>query len=284
MKTLFYSLALVAVLAFPAHGFAQAQTTAAPAQQPVAKKETITLVADGWCPYNCEPNSDRPGYMVELAKSAFARHNIDVVYSNLPWARAIEDARQNKYTGIIGAYYSDAPDFIFPKSPQGLCRFSFFVKKNDPWTFLDMSSLKTRSLGAINDYSYSVELDDYVVTNRNNLQRLQILSGDNALDNNIKKLLMGRVDTIIEDKQVFGYFLSPAEYEQVRMSIKDAGTLPDKEDGNGIIFIAFSPKNPNSPRYAKILSDETELMRKSGELQQILSKYGIADFADQIQK
>lgn len=249
-----------------------------------AQQETITLVADGWCPYNCEPSSDRPGYMVEVATAAFAKHGIKVEYSNLPWARAIEDTRAGKYTGIIGAYYSDAPDFIYPQTPQGICRFAFYVRSEDSWNYSGIPSLKERALGAINDYSYNVELDDYILNNKENTKNVQILSGDNALDNNLKKLLMKRINTVIEDRQVMAYYLSPPEYEEVKNSIREAGILPDEEDGNGIIFIAFSPSNENSSKYAKILSDETQNMRKSGELKKILDKYGIEDFSSELSK
>lgn len=244
---------------------------------PCARAETITLVADGWCPYNCEPNADRPGYMVEIAKKAFEKHGITVEYSNLPWARAIEDARQNKYTGIIGAYHGDAPDFIFPSVPQGRSVFSFYVNKEDSWTYNGVESLANRSLGAINDYSYSEQLDAYIEAHKADHARVQILSGDNAIDNNVKKLVLKRVDTIIEDRQAMTYFLSPPEYESVRDSIKEAGVLPNVENGNGIMFIAFSPSNPNSKHYAEILSAETAEMSKNGTLKKILSRYGIEE-------
>ncbi len=243
-----------------------------------ADQETITLVADEWCPYNCAPNSEKPGYMVEIATAAFARHGISVKYITLPWARAIEDTRDNKYTAIIGAYYNDAPDFIYPETPQGLCRFSFYVKKDDPWQFRNIDSLKTRTLGAINDYSYSVALDDYISTENEQSGRVQILSGESAIQNNIKKLLAGRINTYVEDRQVMAYTLSHKDYDSIRDTLRDAGTLPDQDDGNGIIFIAFSPHNPKSAAYARILSDETKAMMHSGEMKTILTKYGIDDF------
>lgn len=243
-----------------------------------AYQETITLVADEWCPYNCAPNSEKPGYMVEIATAAFARHGIAVKYITLPWARAIEDTRTNKYTAIIGAYYNDAPDFIYPETPQGLCRFSFYVKKDDPWQFSDIASLKNRMLGAINDYSYSVALDDYITSQDTQSGRVQILSGENAIQNNIRKLLAGRIDTYVEDRQVMAYTMSDGSYDNVRDMLRDAGTLPDQDDGNGVIFIAFSPQNPKSADYARILSDETKAMARSGEIKAILEKYGIDDF------
>lgn len=41
--------------------------------------DVVTLRADQWCPYNCVPGSDRPGYMIEIAREVFGRagHQID---------------------------------------------------------------------------------------------------------------------------------------------------------------------------------------------------------------
>lgn len=240
-----------------------------------ARAETITLVADTWCPYNCEPGSEKPGYMVELADKAFARHGIKVEYKVMPWARAIEDTRHGKYSGIIGAYYSDAPDFIYPEVSQGTCQFAFYVRANDAWIYTGMASLPGRSLGVINDYSYSQELDAYIKAQSGNEKSIQVASGDNALEINIRKLLASRIDSFIEDRQAVSYTLSQST-DLKETDLKEAGILPDESDDNGAIFIAFSPNHPNSEKYAKILADETESMRKNGEMTEILSRYGIS--------
>jgi len=44
------------------------------------------------------------------------------------------------------------------------------------------------------------------------------------------------------------------------------------------LFIAFSPKNPKSQEYAKLLSEGTAALRASGELRKILAKYGLSDW------
>lgn len=49
-----------------------------------ARAETITIVADPWCPYNCEPGSDEPGFMVEIARRVFAEAGIEVRYETVP--------------------------------------------------------------------------------------------------------------------------------------------------------------------------------------------------------
>jgi len=56
--------------------------------------------------------------------------------------------------------------------------------------------------------------------------------------------------------------------------IEKAGVLgkPNK------VFVCFSPKNPKSKDYAKVLADGIKEMEKSGEIFRILKKYGVSTF------
>jgi polar amino acid transport system substrate-binding protein len=138
--------------------------------------------------------------MIEVVKRVFepAGHNID--YQVLNWARAIEESRQGKHTGIIGAIKSDAEDFVFPANELSQSINVYATRSDDSWTFTGVTSLAGRTLGVIRDYSYGEELDAYIKKNLTNKKRLQVASGDNALELNFRKLLKKRIDTVLEGK------------------------------------------------------------------------------------
>lgn len=238
-----------------------------------ARAETITLVADSWCPYNCAPEDEHPGFIIEIAKQAFAKHGIEVQYSVLPWTRAIEETRLGKYTAIVAASRDDAPDFVYPKVPQGWMRNMFYVKKGSTWRYSGIKSLNGISLGTIADYSYNPEIDGYIAKHRGDMKYIQVISGDNALETNVKKLLAGRIGALIEGQYVMDYYLSQHP-NAGQMEV--AGSLPATDTDN--LFVAFSPKGPKAKQYAKILSDEMQAMRKSGELAKILASYNLKDW------
>ena len=240
----------------------------------VEKKETITIVADTWCPYNCNPKSPHTGFMVDIAKQVFAKHSIDVVYSIVPWDRAIAETRKGLHTAIIGAAHGDAPDFIFPDTPQGFLQNHFYVKKDSKWRFGGINSLKDIILGTIADYSYNVELDAYIKKYKLDPKRIAMMAGDNALGINLSKLKRDKIDATIEAKYVMDYYVSQ---NNMRGEIEDAGTLPpSKED---FLYIAFSPNDKKLARkYAAILAKETKNMRANGELKKILDIYGLEDW------
>ncbi len=233
----------------------------------VVAADTITLVADEWCPYNCTPGSERPGFMIEIAESAFGKHGDTVEYKVMPWSRALEETRSGKYTGIVGAYRNDAPDFLFPDAEVLTAANYFYIKADDTWRYTSFASLDDVSLGVIRDYSYGAELDGYIKLHKSDMDRVQIVSGEDALRKNIDKLLYGRIRVIVEDRAVMTHYLKQQRHSK---EIIEAGSL-----GQGKIYIAFSPKLEKASQYAKTLSEEIVRLRKSGELQIILKKYGV---------
>lgn len=243
-----------------------------------ASAETVTIAADEWCPYNCAPASEHPGFMIEIARQAFKKHNIDVEYKILPWSRAVSATRKNKYTAIVGATSGDAPDFVFPVYAQGLSIMGFYTHKQSSWTYKNMYSLSDVTLGAISDYSYSDEVDAYIETHKKDRRLVQLVSGEKALELNVKKLRNKRVDAVIEDINVLGNFLTETDQES---ALREAGIL-DYRRGykEQLLYVAFSPKHPKAREYARILGDETRLMRESGQLQKILDDYGLQDWKE----
>ncbi|SLM31960.1 ABC transporter, periplasmic domain [Desulfamplus magnetovallimortis] len=232
--------------------------------------ETITIVADRWCPYNCKPDSDRPGYGIEAAKIIFERAGHTVDYSVVPWARALKHTSDGKYNAVIGAFIEDAPDFIFPENEIGVSQISFFVKKGNPWKYTGIESLESIKAGIILDYSYGENLDKYFSSVKQNQSKVDITAGDNALISNIKKLDAGRIDAAIEDTNVFYHTA-----KQINMldKVSIAGNSHKEK-----LYIAFSPALSNSKQYADLLSEGINQLRDSGELKTILDKYGLIDW------
>jgi polar amino acid transport system substrate-binding protein len=239
---------------------------------PTARAETITIVADEWCPYNCTPGSDKPGVFIEIAKKAFEPLGITVNYKIVPWARAIEGTREGKYTAVTGASHGDAEDFIFPEEPQSKSIMTFYVRPENTWQYNGVDSLANISLGTIGDYSYGEGLDEYIKKYPDDMRHIQEVGGDTALKTNVKKLLKRRIDATIESENVMAYYLAQ---NGLVGQLKDAGHLPLTDDQS--LFIAFSPKLPESKKYAKILSDTTKALRASGQLNEILAKYNLSE-------
>ena len=239
--------------------------------------ETIHMVADVWCPYSCETtDSTKPGILVEMAQKAFAKHNIRVEYSVLPWTRAIRETRDGHYDAVVGAARSDAPDFVFPAVAQSITTNLFYVKKfavkkEGSWRYTGPNSLDHASIGIVDDYTYGPEVDGYFKKYKNDLSRVQVMTGDHALESNVKKIINEHVTAVLESEQVMNYYLIT---HGLTDAVEAAGALPYSDTNN--FYIAFSPHIKNAAHYAAILSQETKAMKQNGEMEAIFPHYGLS--------
>lgn len=233
----------------------------------VALADTIVLQADVWCPYNCEPGAERPGYMVEIAQEVFGAAGHTVDYQVAPWTRALANVRSGMAQGAIGASETDAEGFVFPAQPLGVSANGFAVRKAQGWTYQGLESLSGHQVGVIQDYSYGEELDTWIAANAG---QVQALSGDDALDMNLRKLIAGRVDAVLDDVNVLSYAVRTGGLGDEVVVQKTAKAQP--------VSIAFTPGAATSDTYAALLADGIVTLRESGRLAEILSAYGLSDW------
>ncbi|WP_100916038.1 substrate-binding periplasmic protein [Pseudoalteromonas spongiae] len=236
----------------------------------VEGKPTLVLVADPWCPYSCNEEDVRKGYMVELASIVFNQLGYKVEYQNMPWSRAIKSVKEGDVDGIIGAGRDEVPELIFPETPLGVAAHTFFTLKKSNWTYSSLQSLNTVSLGVIQNYSYGTLYDDYIKHHGSDISKVQLVSSLSGLEQNLSKLVRERVDVIIEDRNVVKYHYSSQDLE---FELREAGVVSYEE-----VYIAFSPKLKEAKLLAYTLSKQLKDMRKSGELAKTLSAYGINDW------
>ncbi|GGD59147.1 substrate-binding periplasmic protein [Lacimicrobium alkaliphilum] len=239
------------------------------------KAETLVLAADLWCPYNCEPDSDKPGFMVEIARAVFAQKGIDVEYRLMPWSRAVQSTREGDFDAVIGATLNDAPGFVFPAVEQGQMLTSLWVLPEFKWRYQRIASLSDVILGVSAGYSYGADIDGYVADPRNQ-NYIHVLFGTKPLAQGLKMLKAGRIDVMVEDESVFRYHVDqfPDGIPYV-----NAGTV-DNPTADTKVYVAFSPAKPDSAQWAEMLSKGIADMRASGDLLRILQRYGLRDWRD----
>lgn len=231
----------------------------------------IIIAADFWCPFNCQPNSKKPGYMIEIAQRVFAQHNINITYQIIPWSRALKLCRVGNVSAVVGAYKSDAPDFVYPDVEQGMIGFSYFNLVQSTWSFQGITSLEPKLLAIAHDYTYSAKLNGYIKKYQADQNKIHISYGDEPLKKNIQLLEHGFVDVLIESDSVFWYVSK-------QLNSQDKFSHAGNSQKALPAYIAFSPKLADADNYAKILSTGTQVLRESGELAEILAKYGLRDW------
>lgn len=230
--------------------------------------DTVRIRADEWYPMNGTPGAEKPGYMIEIAQFALAKGGHTVDYKIMPWERAINETRKGNIDCVVGAYQADAPDLVFPEETMGMDDSAFYTAKGGAYEH-SMDNLKTRKLAVIGGYAYDDgEIDAYIATGNSNIN---VSKGADALEKNIKKLIAGRVDLIIESPPVMNAKLA-------EMGLTDKITLATTLNDPSALYVACTPAKAASKEYAKLLTEGVRELRASGELANIMAKYGLKDW------
>ena len=236
-------------------------------KQPAASAETLTLLADEWFPINANSKSELQGFGIDFLKEIFKKKNIVIDYKITPWERSLAEVEKGKADCVIGAYKEDAPGFIFPEEPIIRDQQGVFSLKSVPVEYKNLDSLLTLQVGLVSSYSYGQEIDDFLVLHKG-AGFAQYAVGDKPLQTNIKKLIAGRINAIIESKIVMNATLAQLKLDDKVEMLSSMGGITD-------IYIACSPVRETSKKYVQIWDEGMRALKASGEMKTILARYGL---------
>jgi len=228
---------------------------------------TITIAADNWCPINCTRPEPRLGVGIDLAKAIFEPIGYRVNYQVMPWSDALAKVRSGHVNAVIGASRYDDPRLIFPVNPVYTITDAFYVLKGNSWRFQGVHTLKNKKLGVIKDYGYGTVVQDYVRANQNNYSVIQAAEGDDALKENIKKLLNREIDVIVESRPVMEYNMAKMRLDQ---RIEMVGSSPQAD-----VYLAFSPADGRSKTLAATYDAGIRRLQAEGRLDAFYEAYGL---------
>lgn len=257
------TVAVLAAMPVPPH--APAATAA-----PVRDSRHVLLLADAWPPFNDRPGAAHEGYAVDLARTIFAAHGLEVAYQLSSWKTAVARARDGQADGVIGASPLDGAGLHFPQQEVARITQSFLVRAGDPWRWRGTASLAGRRLGAIAGYDYQGELNAYLAAHRDDPARVQFVSGDTALEQNLRKLLAGRIDIVLENQ---ASLLWTARQLGAEPQVAFAGDI----DEIAPMYVAFSP-DERGRELSRWWDEGMVRLRANGGLARILADYGLRDW------
>ena len=236
----------------------------------ITKADVISVRSDKWCPYVCEPKSDKPGYMVEITKTILEKHGHTIDFQIVNWARAINETRKNKVTALIGCSHSDGPEFVFPSEPIGIMKNHYYVRQDSTWVYKNPQSLDGKRIGIGNGYTYGDVVDKLIKAKH---KSFVTIAGQRPLDQIMKMMTAKRLDAFVENPAVLRYTLT-----QLKKPLDTYRAVSPNLADDPYLYVSFSPANPKSPQYAALITKGIAELRQSGELKKILDRYGVQDW------
>ena len=236
---------------------------------PAAAREVL-LLADQWCPYNCDPSSDHPGYGVEILREALQASGSTLVYRTVNWTRAVEEVRVGHADAVIGMTMDEVRGFVFPKEPIGMSALGFIARSDSDFHYAGPFSLENRVVGMAAGYVFGGPAGDYIRHYQADRARVQVIAGDDALALNLRKLTAGRIDLVVDDANVLAHLLNSIG---PGTGLKLAAAVDATP-----VYVAFSPVLPDAHALCALLDAGIRRMRGSGRLAQILARYDVRDW------
>ncbi|CAH0535981.1 substrate-binding periplasmic protein [Vibrio marisflavi] len=160
----------------------------------LSSAQTVKLATGEWAPFQ-SATLKNDGYVSQIIVEAFAEEGYDVELIYMPWKRAMEEAKQGRVDGT----------FLWGKSEERSKHFSYtapvvtltnvlFQRTDNPITWNKPEELKAYKIGGIDGFSYGIE--KWEEQGFIKLERIFVA------ENNYKKLALGRLDFVIEDRDV----------------------------------------------------------------------------------
>jgi len=233
---------------------------------------TVSIAAPAyWCPYACDRAGLHSGFTVDIARAALESEGHRVVYRNLPYDRAIVEARSGRIDAIAPTFKGEAPGFIFPSSAVSLSEYCFYVPEDEAFRYHGLESLENMRLVATSGYSYGEEMDAYISRNRG--ESVTLISGEDVPDRLRELVRRERYDALLDDRLLF-------ESGQNNPGLVNAGCLDERHPG----YLALSPQDvERSKAIAEAFARGIENIQADGQLCGILEKYGLsAEFVPEL--
>jgi len=220
----------------------------------------IRLATLDWPPYVGEV-LPQYGFTTAIVSEAFKRAGYEVKVDFMPWTRVLQETEAGNYDAAYPEYYSEERvKTFFLSDPLASGPLGFYKRKADNITYTKLDDLKPYRIGVVLGYINTPEFDaaDYLKK-----------EATNSDEQNLRKLLLGRIDLVVIDKFVAQYLIKTSIPEAV-------GTLEFMEPPllEQSLYVIFSRQVAGSEQKLQAFNAALKTMREDGTLERILKEYG----------
>lgn len=222
-----------------------------------ARAADVRLATLEYPPYSSERLPER-GSIVELTTRAFAATGNSVQIDFLPWARALAELRKGNYDGILLLWPEEiVSEKLIASRPLLYSELGFFIRRDTPVAFTELSQLAGRKVGVARGYDYPNNIIDSGIVSE---------EGTNDLSN-LRKLAAGRFDLVLLEQQVGLHLLKrdPDLQKALAWQGQTLARIP--------LFVGFIPPKPGRPDWAGVYAQGLSALLANGDYLRILQKH-----------
>lgn len=221
-----------------------------------AEEKKIALITCNWEPFYGD-HIPQQGFITEIVQQAFKEKGYELSVAFTDWPKAVEDAQNGTYDGILGAYYSkEREEFFIYSLPIYNIKIIFICRKEIPCTYDgNLHNLKGYTVGVSKGYVNSKEFDEASYLSKKEY------SGPDEL---IAKIIEGEVDIIAISSDVAQYLLR-TRYKKGAPLLKALGPSLSEQS----LYIPISLKNKEAKTIVADFNNGLKTIIESGKVDSI---------------
>ncbi|MBI9010897.1 MAG: transporter substrate-binding domain-containing protein [Clostridiales bacterium] len=237
-------------------------------EEPLHEKIRIGTM-DSYSSFIVTENGNVTGPFIDILSKALDNLGYEYEFVILPWSRLMNSVGTGEVDMALPFYdKSERRKFAYySEEPIGFSQINAVVLPDSKVMFDgSMASLSEHRIGIVQDYFYTTELENAVKEN--------IITTDEAVttEENIEKLLQGRVDLIFEDMSVVKEYIKT---NKIDAEVK----FFDPPLTYSYLYTVFS-KNENLTEIRLGFDEQLKIMKSDHSLQNILENYDLAYYND----
>lgn len=223
--------------------------------------ERIVAAADPYPPF-VDPEKADQGISMHIVRAAYSSQGYEVEMRFMPWARAINSVRKGEFDILPNAWWTqERTSFLLYSDPYLKNQIKFIKRKGDPFEYHGLLSLSGKKVGIVRDYGYG---DEFL--GATNFQRPAV----SKLIQNIKKLVLGRIDLTLEDEIVARSIIrneAPELLQQIEFTQNALSTQS--------LHVTTSLKNPRHKAIIEAFNKGLLTIKSNGTYDKILRENGL---------
>lgn len=234
----------------------------------VVEPKTIVKIATEEYPPYTSKNLKHNGIDCHIIREAFALEGVDVVFRFYPGARAYMMAKSGQADATVpwAKRKGREDDFYFSDALIASDTEHFYFLKGtsfdwDP-TEQDYNHLKGLRIGAVISYNYGEEFQTAEESGLIHVERVS------TVEQNFKKLLLGKVDLVICQNRVGMHIL---QTKFTKNDIKKINHHPQNSDAVEYDYLLFTKKKKTSHNFLELFNKGLKKLKSSGKYDQYLT-------------
>lgn len=229
--------------------------------QPSDQQDVIRIAISEWEPYTGERIAEH-GMLTALTVAAFEKVGYQTEIVLLPWTRCIDMTMSGDMDAVVGASLTEErlvdfsySDILWPS------QVAFYCLTGKATQYDSLDALAPAVIGV---YNGSKLIDELKSVKGITLDPVE------SVEQNIEKLINGRVDYMIDSKDSVQYILTTkmkSDFSKVQLL-----QPPYAQDD---LYLAFSKKNPACDRIISDFNKGLQMIKEEGTYDAIVERFGL---------